>query len=120
MYVYKIIMQIHKLRACIHTKITTYTYKHTHVHTSYIYHIRKIILFYLRCSYYKIKIIWFFFGKNEVIRVYTSLSESSQVYTSISHLIFEHIIVFTNDSFIIQTETNLSLTEPNRAKFTSS
>jgi len=31
---------------------------------------------------------------------------------SMSYLIFEHIIVFMNSSFIIQTETELSLTEP--------
>jgi hypothetical protein len=42
-----------------------------------------------------------------------------QVYTSISRLIFEHIIVFTNDSFIIQTETESSLTELNRAELNS-
>jgi hypothetical protein len=42
------------------------------------------------------------------------LYESSRVYTSMSRLIFEHIIMFTNDSFIIQTETESSLTEPSR------
>jgi len=30
---------------------------------------------------------------------------------SMSHLIFEYIIVFTNDSFIIRIETELNLTE---------
>jgi len=78
-----------------------------------------MIHFYLRCSYYKIKIILRKNCKNEVIRVYTSFSESSRVYTSMSSLIFEHIIVFTNDSFIIQIETESSLTEPNRAELTS-
>jgi hypothetical protein len=73
-----------------------------------------MIHFYLRCSYYKIKIILIKNCKNEVIRVYTSLSESSRIYTSMSRLIFEHIIVFTNGLFIIQTET-----ESSRAEFTS-
>jgi hypothetical protein len=48
-----------------------------------------------------------------------ALSESSRVYTSMSRLIFEHIIVFMNDSFIIRTETELSLTESNRVEFTN-
>jgi hypothetical protein len=78
-----------------------------------------MIHFYLRCSYYKIKIILKKNCKNEVIRVYTSLSESNRVYTSMSRFIFEHIIVFTNDSFIIQTEIESSLTELNQAEFTS-
>jgi hypothetical protein len=46
--------------------------------------------------------------KNEVIRVYTSLSESNRVYTSMSRLIFDHMIVFMNDSFIIRTKTERS------------
>jgi len=78
-----------------------------------------MIHFYLRCSYYKIKIILRKNCKNEVIRVYTCLSESNRVYTNMSRLIFEHIIVFTNGSFIIQTETESSLTKPNRVEFTS-
>jgi hypothetical protein len=78
-----------------------------------------MIYFYLRCSYYKIKIILRKNCKNEVIRVYTSLFESSRAYTSMSRLIFEHIIVFMNGSFIIQTDTESSLTEPNRAELTS-
>jgi hypothetical protein len=56
----------------------------------------------------------FFFGKNEVIQVYTSLTKSSRVYTSMSRLIFEHIIVFTNGLFIIRIEIESSLTEPNQ------
>lgn len=75
--------------------------------------------FYLRVFIIKIKIILRKNCKNEVIRVYTSLFESSRIYTSMSRLIFEHIIVFTNGSFIIQTEIESSLTEPNRAEFTS-
>jgi hypothetical protein len=47
-----------------------------------------MIHFYLRCSYYKIKIILRKNCKNGVIRVYTSLSESSRVYTSMSRLIY--------------------------------
>jgi hypothetical protein len=78
-----------------------------------------MIHFYLRCSYYKIKIILRKNCKNKVIRIYTSLSESSRVYTSMSRLIFEHIIVFTNGSFIIQIETESSLAEPNQVEFTS-
>jgi hypothetical protein len=44
----------------------------------------------------------------------------SRVYTSMSCLIFEHIIVFTNDLFIIKTETESSLIEPNQIEFISS
>jgi hypothetical protein len=62
---------------------------------------------------------FFFFCKNEVIWVYISLSELSRVYTSMFRLIFEYIIVFTNDSFIIRTETELSLTESNQTKLTN-
>jgi len=35
------------------------------------------------------------------IYIYILLFELNQIYTSMSSLIFEHIIVFTNDSFII-------------------
>jgi hypothetical protein len=58
--------------------------------------------------------------KNEVIWVYTNLSELSRIYTSMSRLIFENSIVFTNGSFIIRTETESNLTEPNQAEFMSS
>jgi hypothetical protein len=43
----------------------------------------------------------------------------SRVYTSMFHLILEHIIVFTNDSFIIRTETESNLTESNQTELTS-
>jgi hypothetical protein len=36
-----------------------------------------------------------------------------------SRLIFKHIIVFINDSFIIRTETESNLTEQNRTKLNS-
>jgi hypothetical protein len=36
-----------------------------------------------------------------------------------SHLIYEHVIVFTNNLFIFRTETESSLSEPNRAEFTN-
>jgi hypothetical protein len=39
---------------------------------------------------------------------------------SISHLIHKQIIMFTNDSFIFQSETESSLSEPSRAEFTRS
>jgi len=46
-------------------------------------------------------------------------AEPSRVYTSMSYLIYERIIVFTNDSFIFRTYTKLSLSKPSRTEFTS-
>jgi hypothetical protein len=57
----------------------------------------------------------------EFIQAYPSRAEFIRiclVYTNMSRLIFEHIIVFTNNSFIIQTETESSLTDSNRVHLT--
>jgi hypothetical protein len=43
----------------------------------------------------------------------------SQIYMSMTRLMFEHIIVFMNGSFIIWTETDSSLTEPSQFEFTN-
>jgi len=49
-----------------------------------------------------------------------TLSEPSQIYMSMSHLIYEQIIVFMNDSFIFRTETESSLNKPSLTEFTRS
>jgi hypothetical protein len=46
--------------------------------------------------------------------------EPIRVYTNMSYLIYEQIIVFTNSSFIFWIETKSSLNEPIRTEFTNS
>jgi hypothetical protein len=49
-----------------------------------------------------------------------ALSKPSRVYTNMSHLIYEQIIVFTNDLFIFRTKTKSSLSKLSRTEFMSS
>jgi hypothetical protein len=48
-----------------------------------------------------------------------ALNEPSWFYTNTSYLIYEHIIMFTNNSFIFWTEIKSSLSEPSRTEFMS-
>jgi hypothetical protein len=48
----------------------------------------------------------------------TSFVQPSRIYMRMSHLIYEQIIVFTNSSFIFQTDTESSLSKSSRTEFT--
>jgi len=48
------------------------------------------------------------------------LSEPSRIYTNMSHLIYEKIIVFMTNLFIFQIKTKSNFNKPNQTEFASS